>query len=52
MRALFEIPETLAVAALVVLGRPLHQPSKLKRAPVDAFTWVDRYHGPALGRDR
>ena len=49
VRALFEIPDTVAVAALVVLGRPVYQPSRLRRAPVDDFTWVDRYEGPSLG---
>ena len=49
VRALFGIPETVAVAALVVLGRPVHQPSRLKRAPVSSFTWVDRYGGSPLG---
>jgi len=49
VRALFGVPDTVAVAALVVLGRPVHQPSRLKRAPVSSFTWVDRYGGPPLG---
>jgi nitroreductase len=48
VRALFGIPDTVAVAALVVLGRPVHQPSRLKRAPVSSFTWVDRYGGSPL----
>ena len=49
VRALFDIPETVAVAALVVLGRPVHQPSRLKRTPVGSFTWVDRYGGAPFG---
>jgi nitroreductase len=49
VRALFHVPDTLAVAALVVLGRPVTQPSRLRRAPVDEFTWVDRYQGEPLG---
>ena len=49
VRALFGIPDTVAVAALVVLGRPVHQPGRLRRAPVADFTWVDRYEGPSLG---
>ncbi len=48
VRALFGIPETVAVAALVVLGRPLAQPTRLRRAPVGAFTWIDRYEGTPL----
>jgi nitroreductase len=49
VRALFGIPDTVAVAALVVLGRPVHQPGRLRRAPVADFTWVDRYEGPSFG---
>jgi nitroreductase len=43
VRALFGIPDTVAVASLVVLGRPVAAPRRLKRAPVDSFTWVDGY---------
>jgi nitroreductase len=49
VRALFDIPDTVAVAALVVLGRPVTAPRKLKRAPVESFAWVDRYGGTPLG---
>jgi nitroreductase len=49
VRALFGIPETVAVAALVVLGRPVSAPRKLRRAPVGSFAWVDRYDGSPLG---
>jgi nitroreductase len=49
VRALFDIPDTVAVAALVALGRPVSAPRKLTRAPVASFTWVDRYGGDPLG---
>ncbi len=49
VRALFDIPDTVAVAALVVLGRPVSAPRKLTRAPVPEFAWVDRYGGTPLG---
>jgi nitroreductase len=49
VRALFGIPETVAVASLVVLGRPVSAPRKLTRAPVGSFAWVDRYGGPPFG---
>jgi nitroreductase len=49
MRALFTIPDTVAVAALVVLGRPVRVPRRLRRDPVPAFTWVDRYEGAPFG---
>ncbi len=48
VRALFGIPDTVAVAALVVLGRPVSAPRRLKRAPVGSFCWVDRYEGAPL----
>jgi nitroreductase len=46
--ALFGIPDTCAVAALLVLGRPVAPARRLRRQPVDDFTWVDRYEGEAL----
>jgi nitroreductase len=49
VRALFSIPESCAVAALVVLGRPVSAARRLRRLPVDEFTWVDRYLGPVFG---
>ena len=48
MRALFGIPDTVAVASLVVLGRPVAIPHRLKRAPVSSFAWVDRFGGPPV----
>ena len=49
VRALFGIPDTVAVAALVVLGRPVAAPRTLTRAPVASFAWVDRFGGAPLG---
>jgi nitroreductase len=48
VRRLFSIPETCAVAALVVLGRPVSAARRLRRLPVEEFAWVDRYEGPAF----
>jgi nitroreductase len=48
VRQLFEIPEFCAVAALVVLGKPVSVPRHLRRDRVGAFTWVDRYEGDPL----
>ena len=48
VRRLFSIPETYAVAALVVLGRPVSPTRRLRRRPVEEFTWVDRFEGAAL----
>ena len=49
LRELLGIPEYVAVAAVIPLGRPVKQLTKLKRQPVDAFTWTDRWEGPPLG---
>jgi nitroreductase len=48
VRALFGIPDTVAVASLVVLGHPVWVPRRLKRAPVGSFCWVDGYQGAPL----
>jgi hypothetical protein len=51
VRALFGVPDTVAVAALVVLGRPVAPARHLTRAPVRSFAWVDRFGGtPVEGR--
>ena len=49
VKALVGAPAELAVAGLVVLGHPVHQPSRLTRRPVEAFTTLDRLDGPVLG---
>ena len=35
----------LALAAVIVLGHPVHQPRRLRRKPVESFTTVDRIDG-------
>jgi len=49
VKALFEAPAEMALAAVIALGRPVHQPRKLTREPVESFTSIDRVTGPALG---
>jgi nitroreductase len=48
IRELLGIPDTHAVAALVPLGKPTKQLSKLRRRPVEEFTTKDRFEGPPL----
>jgi nitroreductase len=48
VRAAFSIPDTVAVASLVVLGRPVATPRRLTRAPVCSFAWLDGYQGEPL----
>jgi nitroreductase len=49
VRSVLGVPEHLAVAALLALGRPVRQPTKLRRHPVETFATVDRWDGPGLG---
>jgi nitroreductase len=42
------LPPTYAIAAMLFLGHPVHQPTKLKRRAVEKFTTVDRFDGPAF----
>jgi nitroreductase len=46
VKALLGAPDHLAVAAVIALGRPVHQPRRLTREPVEAFATVDRFDGP------
>jgi nitroreductase len=38
-------PNELAVAAVLALGYPTHQPRRLTRSPVDSFTTIDHLDG-------
>jgi nitroreductase len=51
IRDLLGIPGTHAVAALVPLGKPIRQLSKLRRRPVEEFTTRDRFDGPQFQLD-
>ncbi|MBU3701912.1 MAG: nitroreductase family protein [Acidimicrobiia bacterium] len=41
-------PEGLSLACVVLLGHPVHQPTRLRRESVESFTTVDRFDGPAF----
>jgi len=45
-RAALGVPDNCVVAALLALGHPVRRPTRLRRAPVEAFTTVDRLDGP------
>ncbi len=51
LKALLGIPEHLAVAALIPMGRPLKQLTRLKRRPVESFAMHERWDGPPLSAD-
>jgi len=47
VKELLGIPDFCAVAALVALGKPTRQITKLKRKSVDEFVTWERFDGPA-----
>jgi nitroreductase len=49
LRELLGVPERFALAAMIPIGRPVRQLTKLSRRDVDAFATLDRFDGPALG---
>jgi nitroreductase len=48
MKALLHASDEHAVAAVVALGHPVHQPTRLRRAGVTEFATVDAVDGPLL----
>lgn len=45
MKALLNLPDDFAIAAVVPLGRPVKQLTKLKRRPVADFVTINRFDG-------
>jgi nitroreductase len=48
VKELLGVPDTVVVAGVLALGRPVHQPTRLRRDPVEEFATVDRFDGPPL----
>jgi nitroreductase len=48
VRALLGVPDTVAVVGVLALGEPVHQPTRLRRSPVESFATVDRFDGSPL----
>lgn len=48
-KALFGIPESHALAAMLPIGRPVKQLTRLRRNPVTSFATVDAFDGDAFG---
>jgi nitroreductase len=48
LQALLGIPKHVAMAAVVPLGHPVKQITKLKRGPVEEFAHLERWDGPPL----
>lgn len=51
VRELIGLPDDHAVAGLIALGRPKRVVRSLRRKPVEEFTTVDRFDGPAFSAD-
>jgi nitroreductase len=49
IRQLLGIPETYAVACILPLGKPVHQPRKLSRLDVAELTRLEHWQGEPLG---
>jgi nitroreductase len=45
VKDLLGVPDPLVLAAVIALGRPVHQPRRLTRLPVEEFATVDRFDG-------
>jgi nitroreductase len=50
LRALLEIPEHFILATMIPLGKPAREITRLRRAPVEEFTTVGFFDGPAFTR--
>ena len=49
LKALLGIPDQYAFAAMLPIGKPVKQLTKLKRKPVEAIAVRERFDGPPLG---
>ena len=43
------LPDHHALVTTIFLGHPVHQPTRLKRKPVESFATRNRFDGPAFG---
>jgi len=44
-QSILGLPDHYAIAAMLPLGRPVKQLTKLKRRPVESFTTINRFDG-------
>jgi nitroreductase len=51
VKELLNVPDQLALAAVVFLGHPLRRPSRLRRSPVPEFATFDTYDGALVSLD-
>jgi nitroreductase len=50
LQELLGVPPQMAFAAMIPIGKPVKQLTKLTRKPVDEFAFSERFEGPPLGR--
>ena len=48
-KQILAVPENFAVAAMIGIGKPKKQLTRLKRHPVETFTWVNTFDGAIFG---
>ena len=48
LKTLLGVPDHYAFAAMLPMGRPVKQLTKLKRKPIAAFATLERFDGPTL----
>jgi len=48
LKTLLNVPDAFALAAMIPLGRPVKQLTRLRRNPVESFTTLESYDGSAL----
>ena len=51
LKKLVGVPDEYAFAAMLPIGRPVKQLTKLRRNPVEAFAVLERFDGPPLQAD-
>jgi nitroreductase len=49
VKAALGVPDDLVVGGVLALGHAVHQPTRLRRDPVESFATVDRFDGPRFG---
>lgn len=49
LKTLLGVPEQMAFAAMIPLGRPVKQLTRLSRKPIDEFATLERWAGKPLG---
>ncbi|MYC25385.1 MAG: nitroreductase family protein [Gammaproteobacteria bacterium] len=49
MKELFDVPDKYALAAVLPIGRPVKQLTKLRRSPISHFTTIDSFDGEPFG---